>query len=142
MSYSFRVSLDTLNGSTRQRPRDQSTTTRHWIRGLLSPDATVRGLSFGTGTRLPCLACYGEQDKFLDLDVSSDTNGLSGPMMSVRLRDRLSVSVYAIRRGINSHPTRALGRTSFYHPLVELCKVYYHRESCVIFIYFATLVHF
>jgi hypothetical protein len=29
-----------------------------------------------------------------------DTSGLSGPMMSVRLRDRLSVSVYAVRRGI------------------------------------------
>jgi hypothetical protein len=94
-------------------------TTRQWIRGLLYPDAAIRGLPFGTGARLPCLGCAGDHNKLQDLDDLQNTSGLSGPMMSVRLRDRLSVSVYATRRGTNSDHTRALERTSFYDCLFQ-----------------------
>jgi hypothetical protein len=104
--------------------KDTVTTTRTWIRGLLYPKAAISQQSFGTGPRLPCLGC-GDQQSLQDLDGLQGTSGLSGQIMSVRLRDRLSVSVYATRRGVNSDHTRALGRTSFYDCLVYLFRLYY-----------------
>jgi hypothetical protein len=124
-----------------QSPR-QAVTTRQWIRGLIYPDAAVQSFALGTGRRLPCLGCSGSHDKLQDLDRLQNTSGLSGPMMSVRLRDKLSVSVYATRRGANSEHTRALGRTGIYDCLVWLFNLYYRRDFCIIVIHFATLIHF
>ena len=103
--------------------------------------AAVKGWPFGSGPRLACAACSGDHSKLQDLDGLQNTSGLSGPMMSVRLRDRLSVSVYAVRRGINVDDTYAIGRTGFYDCLVVSIYLVYRPEFVMIFLYFATVVN-
>jgi hypothetical protein len=114
-------------------------TPRQWLRGLLFPQAAVHGGPFGTGVPLPCTGCSGDHVDFGS--TSAGSSGMSGPLMSIRLKDRLSVSVFATRRAANSEHTRALGRSTYYDCLVCLIYLYYSPEYVIIFLYFATLVH-
>ena len=125
----------------RQNPKDPLLA-RQWIRALLYPQAAKQGWPFGAGPRLPCLACTGNHAKLQDLDASSHPSGLTGTLQSVRLRDRLSVSVFATRRGINADHTRSLGRTTFFDCLVVLINLVYQPQFVVCFLYHATLIHF
>jgi hypothetical protein len=120
-----------------QQTPKSSYTARQWLRGLLFPEAAVTGRPFGTGYALPVTNASEDPVEFLD---RSHLQGTSGHMMSVRLRSRLSVGVYAVRRGGNSEHTRALGRTSFYDCLVALIYLYLRPECVVIFSYYATLM--
>jgi hypothetical protein len=113
---------------------------RRWIRGLLHPWAALANAPFGIGPRLTCIGCLGRHHQLLDV-IGLETSGLPGVMRSVRLRERLSVSVYAVRRGVNSDHTRGVGRTSFFDCLVVLFMLSFRPWYVIVFLYHATLVH-
>ena len=70
------------------------------------------------------------------------TSGLPGVFRSIRLVDRLSVSIYAVRRGTNASYTWSAGRTAYYDCLVQLFLFWFHPSFVIVFLYFACIVHY
>jgi hypothetical protein len=100
---------------------------------------TVKGLAFGSGPRLGCIACG--QRVELKLPVEAGESGLGGVMRAVKLDQRLSVWVFAVRRGAKLLYTQTAGQTAFYDCLVQLFLFWFHPSFVIVFLYFSTMVH-
>ena len=108
---------------------------KKWIKSLLFP--------FGSFDHpLPCVDCRSDfKDELMDPE-SAPVADSGGVLRSMRIDRRLSVSVYCIRRGATYEFTRALGRYYFYDCLYRLFELHFHPTFVVIFLYYASIVHY
>jgi hypothetical protein len=93
---------------------------------------------------LICRECGPDSDRELvhPDEVSGGESGHPGVMRSVNLRERLSVVCFNARRGADVRYTNAVGRLAYYYCLVILFIFYFHPDFVVVFIYFATMIHY
>lgn len=124
-----------------QQNSQGDTSVPRWLGALLSPEACLTGRAVGTGAQLSCTDC---NDPLLVFDdpTPRQRSGLSGPIRSISIADRLSVSVYAPRRGAAVDFVHSVGRSSVYDCLVWLLLRRFHKSFIITFLYFSSIVHF
>jgi hypothetical protein len=115
-----------------------SQSSKLWLQGLTLPESCIRDLPLDQGHRLQCTACFRDH---VDIGPAQRDSGLSGEIRSVNLRDRLSISVYAVRRGISFDYIRAAGRSASYDCLACLLYYYFHRSFIIVFLFYASVIH-
>ena len=107
-----------------------------WLANLVSPYRAFGYRDNDIDGSSKCTGCYGKRPRLLP--APGEENGRL--FYDVAIKERLSVSVYAVRRGWD-HSTKDLERDFHYICLVVLIWLEYHDGFIIIFLYFACLVH-
>lgn len=119
-----------LNGADSQRAKNGRAAAQDWLQGLIRPFE-----EFGYNEEKGCAGCDGTKE----LVVSKHHNNRI--ILDVPFDLRLSVMVYAARRGSTSGATKPFGRNSHYGCLIVLIYTHFHPTFLSTFLYFADVIH-